>query len=177
MRALCGEVNDSCYLSFNVDLQGEVTDDHTGLWTIPKQLVRGSQAFQKGTFRSTPNDAKIDKATLTYRDVVNTIEVFFSESKLAPLSKIRIGLPKPDKYEVSEFFVKGHLQIDRINLVTRQKTIQGEPVMKLLRDGKKINIIDKLSIEKLGESILRIEEFVTELGTIQQIKNRSNLEI
>lgn len=175
MRAVCGEVNDSCYIHFGVEIQGVQSTD---MWTGDKTLVRGSSAIQKGKFKSTSGDIFLtEKAFVNYKDLLNTIQIIVTESKLAPLSRIRIGLPNSDKYNVSEFFIKGHLEIEAINVISRKKTVPGEPVMKQLRDGKKINLLDKLFIEKMGEPLLVMASLETGIGTIQQIKTYSNIEI
>lgn len=175
MRAVVGTLNDSCYLNFEVTPTEQA--DYTGIWGTPKYLIRGSQSFVKGTFMSTTSDTNLTHALLKYQDFVNHIEITFRETKLAPYVVIRTGLPNPDKYNVSEFFVKGHLEIEKINIVSRKKTVSGVDVMKMLRAGKKINMLDKLMLVKTGEPLVNIEYVETELGVIQQIKHRVNLDI
>lgn len=176
MRAVCGDINDSCFASFTVEIQGTTAKD---MWSGDKTLVRGSTSNAKGKFRSISEEYSLgeNKAYINYKDMVNNIQIIVTESKLAPLSKIRIGLPNPEKYVVSEFYVKGYFNIERVNVISLSKSLPGDGLMTQLSQGKKLNILDKIYIEKLGDPTLIIDTIETKFGAIQQIRNAQNLEI
>lgn len=175
MRAVTGEINESCFIHFSVEIQGTVP---SGVWTGEKSAIRGSTSTAKGKFKAIENDFTLpDKAFVNYRDITNNVQIILKENKMAPLSRIRIGLPNPDKYVTSEFFVKGHFEIERVNVISAKKTFDGEAVMKHLRNGEAVNLLDKLFFEKQGEALIKLEKLSTSLGVIEQIKTTSNLEI
>lgn len=173
MRAVAGEVNDSCYLHFSVDIANV-----TNVWTNDKAIVRGSTTMNTGRFKAIENDVAIpDRAYVNIRDISTNIQIVLKESKIEPLLKIKVGLPNKDKYVVSDFFAKGHFEIERINVVSHQKTFDGETVMAPLREGKTVNLLNKLIIEYEGEPMIKFEKIDTSVGTLVQIKTSSNLEI
>lgn len=175
MRALIGDINDSCYMQFNVELQGMST---SGVWTGEKAIVKGSTALAKGRFRATTEDTAINEDVyVNYKDILNNVQIVLCESKLAPLSRIKVNLPNPEKYNVPEFFVTGHFEIKHINVLNLKKTVQGGPIMKELAAGKKVNLLNKVFMEKMGEPLLILDTVETSIGSIQQIRNKSTIEI
>ena len=174
MRGVVGEINDSCYMQFLADVQG-VSD----CWNEDKTIVKGSSSYSKGKFKSTKGSIDIpERCYVNYKDVVNSVQIILVESKLAPKSKIKVNLPTPDKYNVSEFFVEGYFDIERVNVLSQSKSVNGlEKIMPALKQGNRINLMDKIFIEKTGDPILKVDTIETPFGSIVQIKNRSNIEI
>lgn len=175
MRGVIGEVNDSCYMQFGVEVQGVRSDD---IWGKEMTLLKGSTSLAKGKFRSNKDDFAVpEKVFINYKDVVNNVQIILVENKLSPLSRVKVNLPKPEKYNVSDFFLSGYFDVEQINVISMQKTVPGAPLMKELIAGKKVNLLDRVFIEKMGEPLVRMDVVSTSLGEIRLIRNAVNIEI
>jgi hypothetical protein len=177
MKAVCGEVNDGVFISFSASLD----IDEKGLkpFTNKKEIVRASTTTQKGFFVATTGDEVfIDhESSVQYKDIMNHCNIHFEENKTFPLVKLCVPIPNKDKYNISEFLIIGHFCFTRIDVVSAKKTIPGETLNRNLQEGKKIEIFNRVFIEKTGEPLVFLDKVDTSIGEIQQFKPKVNLEI
>jgi hypothetical protein len=169
MRGLCGQVNDQYYLDFHVKSDG-VKLSH------PKEIVRGAKNLTRGQFFNIEEQELDSTALIEYVDFINRVELSLSENKAFPKARVFVKLANPDRFHVSEFFVTGYFDFKEINVVSKKKVISGKLINESVLT-KKINIVDRLFIEKIGEPLVKVSMIQTSFGEIQQLRNRSNIEI
>jgi hypothetical protein len=163
-----GLVNESVYISFCVDGGNRDTS---------RPIIRGSNALDKGFIRSIPEQDTNCVLSLQFLDLIHDVNIRFTENQTYPNCKIYLKLPRPERYEVSEFFLVGYFEFANSNIFSHRKTISGESLNKAILAGKKVNIFNSLYIEKIGEPAVKTTILRTSLGDIKQLRSSSLIEL
>lgn len=171
MRGVVGEINSTVLLSFNLSFIDGPALSHKQI------LLKGSGVVQKGYFMSLDSDEVASGVCLEYVDYLNRVTIRLDENKAYPRVKIFTSLPNPDKLEVSEFFIEGYFAFHIVNIPSQKKSVAGETINKAIEAGKKINILDRLYIQRIGDPLVLTSVIETDIGNIIQYRSISNIEI
>ncbi len=171
MRGVVGEINSSILLSFNLAF----TDGPTLSAKMP--LIKNSNAPQKGYFMSLDGEDYASSIILEFADYLNKVTIRLTENRAYPLVKIYTSLPTPDTYNVSEFFITGHFEFNMINVPSQKKSVPGKAVNDFMAAKKRINLLDKLYIQRIGDPLIFSSVIETDLGSIIQYRSSPNIEI
>jgi hypothetical protein len=172
LRGVVGFLNTECNVRFDVCLPEISQLDSSGKFLT----VKDSKAQEKGVGMKF-EDSKYNEAEIHFTDILNQpIDIFLKEVATKPLVKIYCKIPKPELLTVSEFFLEGYFEIQKVNLAGK-RTILGEDLETKLKEKNKISIEQKLFIEIIGKPLIATHEIETEFGVINRVKPKLNVEI
>jgi hypothetical protein len=170
VEGVIGKLNESDNVTFTVILP-EI-DHIDGSRKFP--IVKNSKSHEKGSALPFV-DTKYSNAHVQYNDLKSDIFMEVTKKDTCPLVKIFCKLPNPEKLEVSEFFFKGHLSIDKVNL--NKRTLDTKVLYDKLETNKAVAIDNKIFIEIIGPPLVKEDKIETEFGAIHRIRNQLDVEI
>lgn len=172
MDGICGFLNNEVNIQFAVQFDDELIDNFDPSPKFP--LLKDSKSHEKGGCLPF-NNIESKEYQVDFVDLINTISVKFSEVKTKPLVRIYCKLPNPDKLAVSELYVKGYIDFEKI--IINKKSIDPDTLTKKLTENKKVTIADKLHIEIIGPPLMKEQLIQTEVGSISRVRRKLNVEI
>lgn len=178
MKSINGVLQSPVYLNFMITTLESDFDSSIQDWSPKCDLQRGTAQF-KGWFKATKGaEIKFSGIEVEYKDIVDKIVFSLYENNTYPLIKLSVPLMQPEKLTVTEFFILGHFCFKTVNVISKHKIIDGLLINKELEKGKKINVLGKLIIERMGDPLAIEKRISTSEGDIVQLKTKpSNIEI
>lgn len=172
MKGVCGFLNSECMVRFGISFPEISHFDATKKFP----LLKDSKSHEKGSCLPF-DDNTYDHALLEYVGVgsLTTINMDLHEIKTKPLIKISCNVPNAELMVISEFYIQGYIEIDKVNF--NKRSVDGKALMKKLIEKKKVSIDDKIFFEVIGPPLIKEETIQTEYGAVNRIRKSLDIDI
>ena len=170
MEGILGYLNNGITLDFGIHV-----DDDTNYEISKRQnLIKGSSSIEKGGLLSFTDD-KNSKAKIEFKDLMSHIIVDCDVLPTNSLVKLSCKIPNSEIMQVSEFYVQGYFQLDKVTV--NKRSIKGEEVQKKLIDAKKLLLDKKVLVEIKGPPLIKQEFIQTAHGMVARVRPKLEVEI
>lgn len=171
MEGVCGYLNSEENITFDVLFDDGIVENFNPDKKFP--LIKGSKSHEKGSCLPF-SGIESGENQIEYQDLTNTILIKFQLIKTRPLIKISCKLPNPKNLEISEFYLQGYIDFEKI--IINKRVIESNSISEKLEQNRKVTIAEKLHVEIIGLPLMKQQSIETEVGTINRIRNKLAVE-